>query len=161
MILAIVFFRKNGNNIIELGAFDVDLSFYTDGKGTVLAADRFMPLVKPSVYNSYYTIENNAFKKHDLDFSNNKDFEYTSDECFFTTDLENLEKLKKDNTETDNLLEKAEEYNIKKLEANTKFKIIEFVERTSEYESQHLKIELSDGTKGYLIHPYGVLYVYD
>lgn len=159
-----IFYRKDGNNIVEVGSFEVDLSFYVDGKGTVLAANRCMPWVTPSVFDSYYTIENNAFKKHNLDFSYNKNFEYTSKEFFFTTDLGNLEKFKEDNDgnyDLDMLIKKGEKYNIKKLDENTKFKIVEFVEKTSEYGSQDLKIELSDGTEGYWIHPYGVFYLYD
>lgn len=155
-----IFFRKVGNEIIEIGSVEVDLSFYVDGKGRILAADRGMPWVEPSVYDCYYTIENNEFIKNDLDFSYDKLFEYTSEECFFTENLENLENFKKDDTEVDDLVKKAEKYNINKLDKNTKFKIIEFTER-EQYTSQNLKIELSDGTEGYLIHPYGVIYLYD
>ena len=156
-----IFYRKDGNEMIKLGGFDVDRAFYTDGKGTVLAADRLMPWVEPSVFDSYYTIENNKFEKHELDFSYNKDFEYTSTEGFFTTDLENLEKLKNDDSEYEDLIIKGEKYNINKLDENTKFKILDFVEKTKEYDAQSLKIELLDGTQGYLIHPYGVFYIYD
>ena len=59
------------------------------------------------------------------------------------------------------LTKKAERNNIYKLDENIKFNIIEFVKRTNEYESQNLKIELSDGRIGYLIHPYGVFYIFD
>lgn len=156
-----IFYRKDGNEMVELGAFDVDRAFYTDGKGTVLAADRLMPWVEPSVFDAYYTIKNNKFEKNELDFSYNKDFEYTSTECFFTTDLKNLEKFRNDDSEYDDLIKKGEMHNINKLDENTKFKIVEFVERSKEYDSQNLKIELLDGTKGYLIHPYGVFYIYD
>lgn len=166
-----IFFRKVGNELIELGCFDVDLGFYADGKGKVLAANRQMPWIEPTVFDSYYTIENNKFVKHELDFSYNPNFEYTSKDLYFTTDLENLEKFKNDNSQNDEtqfdvsqvetLTQKAEKHNIYKLDENTKFKIIEFVKRTNEYESQNLKIELSDGRIGYLIHPYGVFYIFD
>ena len=156
-----IFYRKDGNEMIKLGGFDVDRAFYTDGKGTVLAADRFMPWVEPTVFDAYYTIKNNKFAKNELDFSYNKDFEYTSTEGFFTTDLENLEKLKNDDSEYEDLIIKGEKYNINKLDENTKFKILDFVEKTKEYDAQSLKIELLDGTQGYLIHPYGVFYIYD
>lgn len=156
-----IFFRKDGKELVELGWFEVDLGFYVDGKGKVLAANRLMPWVEPTVFDSYYTIENNVFKKHNLDFSHNESFEYTSNNCFFTTDLEYLEKLKNDDSQSDDFIKKGEKYNINKLDENTKFKIIEFVKRTNEYETQNLKIELSDGRSGYLIHPYGVFYMYD
>lgn len=157
-----IFYRKVGNEMIEMGSFDVDIDFCVDGKGTMLAADRCMPWVEPTVFDSYYTIENNKFKKHDLDFSYNKNSEYyTSKELFFTTDLENIEKMQQDNSTIEDLIKKGEKYNIKKLDENTKFKVIEFVERKNEYDPQNLKIELIDGTKGYLIHPYGLFYVFD
>lgn len=156
-----IFYRKDGNEMVELGVFEVDRAFYTDGKGRILAADRLMPWVEPSVFDSYYTIENNKFEKHELDFSYNKDFEYTSTEGFFTTDLENLEKLKNDDSEYEDLIIKGEKYNINKLDENTKFKILDFAEKTNEYDAKSLKIELLDGTQGYLIHPYGIFYIYD
>lgn len=166
-----IFFRKVGNELIELGCFDVDIGFYADGKGKVLAANRLMPWIEPRVFDSYHTIENNKFIKHELDFSYNKNFEYTSKDLYFTTDLENLEKFENDKSQNDEsqfditpgeaITQKAERHNIYKLDENTKFKIIEFVKRTNEYESQNLKIELSDGRIGYLIHPYGVFYIFD
>jgi len=166
-----IFFRKIGNELIELGWFEVDLGFYADGKGKVLAANRQMPWIEPRVFDSYHSIENNKFVKHELDFSYNPDFEYTSKDLYFTTDLENLERFENDDSQNNEsqfeitpgeaITQKAERHNIYKLDENTKFKIIEFVKRTNEYESQNLKIELSDGRTGYLIHPYGVFYIFD
>ena len=159
------FYRKVESKIVEMGKFEIDRGFVCDGKGTVLAADREMPWVTPQVYNCYYTIENNVFKSNSLDFSHNKDYEYSSSDAFFTTSLENVENFKKDNTATDGSVEAiitvGEKYNITKLDENAKFKILEFVESDSEYEPVDLKIMLSDGTTGYLIHPHGRFYTYD
>jgi len=159
------FFRKVGNKIIKMGGFGVGGSFFVDGKGKVVAAGGSMPWIEPSVYDCYYTIENNIFKKNELDFSYNKDFEYTSDQGFFTTNLENLKKFENERTVGDGnpdlLIATGKKYNINKLEANTKFKIIEFVEKANEYDVTDLKIVLADGTIGYLIHPYGRFYLYD
>lgn len=159
------FYRKVENNIVELGYFFVDRGFVCDGKGKVLAADINMPWVNPQVYNSYYTIDNNVFKKHSLDFSYNKDYEYTTNDGFFTTDLENLKKFENDYSVTtgdkDSLIALGKKYNINKLDNNMKFKIVEFVIKDNdEYSVFDLKIKLSDGTVGYLIHPYGRFYIF-
>lgn len=162
------FFRKVGNQIIEVGYFEVDRSFLCDGKGKILAADRNSPWVNPQVFNCYYTIENNEFKKHSLDFFYNKDYEYTSKEGFFTTSLENLKMFEKDKSNVigtgnaNDLVTLGKKHNINKLDPNTKFKIVEFVETDiEEYSAINLKVTLSDGTIGYLIHPYGIFYIYD
>lgn len=158
------FYRKVGSEIIKLGEFAVDRGFYCDGKGKVLAANLNMPWVNPQVFDSYYTIENNTFEKHSLDFSYNKDYEYTSKDAFFTTDLENLRNYEKnigENAETNYRVSEAIKYNINKLDSNTKFKIIEFVENTNMQDSiLDLKVTLSDGTTGYLIHPFGRFYIF-
>ena len=160
-----IFFRKVGNKIIEMGNFGVERSFLVDGKGKVVSAGRNMPWIEPSVYDCYYTIENNTFKKNKLDFSYNKDFEYTSDEGFFTTNLENVNKFQNEksdvNGDIDSHIATGKKYNINKLDANTKFKIIEFVEKANEFDSTDLKVVLNDGTVGYLIHPYMRFYIFD
>ena len=162
------FFRKVGNQIIEVGYFEMERGFLCDGKGKVLAADRNSPWVNPQVFNCYYTIENNEFKKHSLDFSYNKDYEYTSNEAFFTTSLENLKMFEKDKSNVigtgnaNDLVTLGKKHNINKLDPNTKFKIVEFVETDiEEYSAINLKVTLSDGTIGYLIHPYGIFHIYD
>ena len=131
----------------------------------MLAADINMPWVNPQVYNGYYTIDDNVFKKHSLDFSYNKDYEYTTNDGFFTTDLENLRKFENDYSVTtgdkDSLIALGKKYNINKLDNNIKFKIVEFVIKDNdEYSVFDLKIKLSDGTVGYLIHPYGRFYIF-
>ena len=162
------FYRKVGSQIIELGYFEMERGFLCDGKGKVLAADRNSPWVNPQVFNCYYTIENNRFKKHRLDFTYNKDYEYTSSEAFFTLSLENLKMFLKDksnvmiNGNDNDLITLGKKHNINKLEPNTKFKIVEFVENENEeYSGINLKVILSDGTTGYLIHPYGIFYIFD
>lgn len=160
------FYRKVGNQIIKMGEFDIDLSFVCDGKGKVLSADRNMPWITPQVYDSYYTIENNVFIKHNLDFSYNKEYEYTANDIFFTTSLENLKLFEADNSvldgNSDLLITLGEKYNINKLNNDTKFKIIDFTQKDiKEYMPRDLKIQLLDGTIGYLIHPYGRFYIYD
>ena len=162
------FFRKVGNQIIEVGYFEMERGFLCDGKGKVLAADRNSPWVNPQVFNCYYTIENNEFKKHSLDISYNKDYEYTSNEVFFTTSLENLKMFEKDKSNVigtgnaNDLVTLGKKHNINKLDPNTKFKIVEFVENENEeYSGINLKVILSDGTTGYLIHPYGIFYIFD
>lgn len=160
------FYRKVENQIIKMGEFAIERSFVCDGKGKVLSAGRSMPWINPQVFSCYYTIENNVFKKHSLDFSYNKNYEYTTSDGFFTTNLENLKMFEKDNSVTDgnadSLISLGERYNINKLDKNTKFKIIEFVEKDpEEYSVIDLKVTLSDGTTGYLIHPYGRFYIYD
>lgn len=160
------FYRKIENKIIKIGEFNIDRSFMCDGKGKVLSADRNMPWVTPQVFNCYYKIENNVFKKHNLDFSYNPNYEYTSTDAFFTTNLENVKKLQQDTSVTDgnadSLITLGNKYNINKLDPNTKFKIIEFIENdTDEYSPIDLKVTLSDGTTGYLIHPYTRFYFYD
>lgn len=157
------FFRKVGNKIIKMGELGVERSFLCDGKGRILSAHRDMPWISPQVFNCYYTIENNKFKKHTLDFSYNKNFEYTSNTGFFTTDLENLKKFEKDdskNGNTQELIALGKKYNINKLDKNAKFKVVKFIE-AEEYSPMDLEVTLSDGTKGYLIHPYGRFYIYD
>ncbi|MBR2289162.1 MAG: hypothetical protein IJ867_00705 [Clostridia bacterium] len=154
------FYRKSGSQIIAMGKFSIERSFLCDGKGKILSADRMMPWVSPQVFNCYYVIEDNKFRKNNLDFSYNKDYEYTSSNGFFTTDLENLklfENEKHNNTYGD-LVELGKEYNIIKLDETTKFKIIEFVKSEKEYSPIDLKVILSDGTEGYLIHPYRKIY---
>ena len=162
------FFRKVGNQIIEVGYFEMERGFLCDGKGKVLAADRNSPWVNPQVFNCYYTIENNEFKKHSLDISYNKDYEYTSNEAFFTTSLENLKMFEKDKSNVigtgnaNDLVTLGKKHNINKLDPNTKFKIVEFVENENEeYSGINLKVILFDGTTGYLIHPYGIFYIFD
>lgn len=159
------FYRKIGNQIVKMGEFGIERSFLCDGKGRILSAGRDMPWVSPQVFNCYYTIENNKFKEHSLGFSYNKDYEYTSNDGFFTTSLENLKKFEKDKSvtdgNTDSLISVGKKYNINKLDKNTKFKIVEFIEKESEYSSFDLKVTLSDGTTGYLIHPYGRFYIFD
>ena len=162
------FYRKVGSQIIELGYFEMERGFLCDGKGKVLAADRNSPWVNPQVFNCYYTIENNEFKKHSLDFFYNKDYEYTSKEGFFTTSLENLKVFEKDKSNVigtgnaNDLVTLGKKHNINKLDKNTKFKIVEFVENENEeYYVINLKVTLSDGTTGYLIHPYGIFYIFD
>lgn len=158
------FYRKVGSEMIKLGEFDVKKGFYCDGKGKVLAADLFMPWVNPQVFDGYYTIENNTFEKHKLDFSYNKDYEYTSKYAFFTADLENLRNYEKNignNADTDYRVSEAKKYNINKLDSNTKFKILNFVENTNQQNPvMDLRVTLSDGTTGYLIHPYGRFYLF-
>ena len=158
------FYRKVGNEILKLGEFAVDRGFYCDGKGRVVAASLNMPWTAPQVYDSYYTIENNSFKKHGLDFSYNKNYEYTSKDAFFTTNLENLSNFQKnvgENFDTDYRVSEAKKYNINKLDANTKFKIVEFVKNDNDTSSvMDLKVTLSDGTTGYLIHPYNRFYFF-
>ena len=157
------FFRKVGNKIIKMGELGVERSFLCDGKGKILSAHRDMPWISPQVFNCYYTIENNKLKKHTLDFSYNKNFEYTSSTGFFTTDLENLKKFEKDdskNGNTQELIALGKKYNINKLDKNAKFKVVKFIE-AGEYSPMDLEVTLSDGTKGYLIHPYGRFYIYD
>lgn len=155
------FYRKVGNQITKIGEFDIHYGFVCDGKGKVLAAGRNMPRVNPTVYDSYYTIENNTFKKHSLDFSHDPEYQYTAFEIFFTTSLDNFKKFENDSSSADPIAV-AEKYNIKRLNENTKFKIIEFVQKNSENNSvTDLKITLSDGTTGYLIHPDGRLYFWD
>lgn len=157
------FFRKVGNKIIKMGELGVERSFLCDGKGRILAAHRDMPWISPQVYNCYYTIENNKFKKNNLDFSYNKNYEYTSSTGFFTTDLENLKKFEKEdskNGDIKELIALGKKYNINKLDKNEKFKVIKFVE-TEENSPVDIKVKLSDGTEGYLIHPYGRFYIYD
>ena len=148
----------------------MERGFLCDGKGKVLAADRNSPWVNPQVFNCYYTIENNEFKKHSLDIFYNKDYEYTSNEVFFTTSLENLKMFEKDksnvigtgNANANDLVTLGKKHNINKLDPNTKFKIVEFVENENEeYSGINLKVILSDGTTGYLIHPYGIFYIFD
>ncbi|MBR0427919.1 MAG: hypothetical protein IJK18_06970 [Clostridia bacterium] len=157
------FFRKVGNKIIKMGELGVERGFLCDGKGRILSAHRDMPWIIPQVFNCYYTIENNKFKKHALDFSYNKNYEYTSSTGFFTTDLENLKKFEKDNSRTSNkeeLIAFGKKYNINKLDKNEKFKLIEFI-KAEAYSPVDIKVKLSDGTEGYLIHPYGRFYIYD
>ena len=157
------FFRKVGNKIIKMGELGVERSFLCDGKGRILAAHRDMPWISPQVYNCYYTIENNKFKKNNLDFSYNKNYEYTSSTGFFTTDLENLKKFEKEdskNGDIKELIALGKKYNINKLDKNEKFKVIEFI-KAEENSPDDLKVKLSDGTEGYLIHPYGRFYIYD
>lgn len=160
------FYRKIENQIINMGEFSIERSFMCDGKGKILVAGRELPWVEPQVFNCYYTIENNLFKKHSLDFSYNKDYEYTTRDGFFTTNLENLKKFEQNKSASDNsedyLITLGEKYNINKLDENTKFKIIEFVKKDiEEYSVTDLKVTLSDGTTGYLIHPYERFYIYD
>ena len=157
------FFRKVGNKIIKMGELGVERSFLCDGKGRILAAHRDMPWISPQVYNCYYTIENNKFKKNNLDFSYNKNYEYTSSTGFFTTDLENLKKFEKEdskNGDIKELIALGKKYNINKLDKNEKFKVIGFI-KAEENSPVDLKVKLSDGTEGYLIHPYGRFYIYD
>lgn len=162
------FYRKVGSQIIELGYFEMERGFLCDGKGKVLAADRNSPWVNPQVFNCYYTIENNGFKKNSLEFFYDKDYEYTSKEGFFTTSLENLKMFEKDKSnvigtgDANDLVILGKKHNINKLDQNTKFKIVEFVENENEeYYVINLKVTLSDGTTGYLIHPYGIFYIFD
>lgn len=162
------FYRKVGSQIIELGYFEMERGFLCDGKGKVLAADRNSPWVNPQVFNCYYTIENNGFKKNSLEFFYDKDYEYTSKEGFFTTSLENLKMFEKDKSNVigtgnaNDLVTLGKKHNINKLDSNTKFKIVEFVETDiEEYSAINLKVTLSDGTIGYLIHPYGIFHIYD
>lgn len=160
------FYRKIDDNIVKLGDLDVTKEFACDGKGRVVAAGRETPWLTQTVFEYYYTIENNKFVSHALDFSYNKDFEYTTSEGFFTTDLKNLENYMDDTTEyaddfKDNLQQKTEKHNIKIIDSNIKFKIIEFVEKENEYSPIDLKVTLSDGTTGYLINPDGRFYIFD
>lgn len=157
------FFRKVGNKIIKMGELGVERSFLCDGKGRILSAHRDMPWISPQVFNCYYTIENNKFKKNNLDFSYNKNYEYTSSTGFFTTDLENLKKFEKEdskNGDIKELIALGKKYNINKLDKNEKFKVMEFI-KAEENSPVDLKVKLSDGTEGYLIHPYGRFYIYD
>ena len=157
------FYRKVGNEIIKMGNFSVDIAFLCDGNGTVLSADREAPFVNPTVFENYYTIENNKFKENNLDFSYNKDVEYTSNRGLFTKDLNNLKKFINATTgvSISNIENEIEKYDIHKLDKNTTFKIKEFVKKESEDAVRDLKIVLSDGTEGYLIHPYGRIDFYD
>ena len=155
------FFRKVENKIVKMGELGVERGFLCDGKGRILSAHRDMPWISPQVFNCYYTIENNKFKKHTLDFSYNKNFEYTSNTGFFTTDLENLKKFEKDDSrtsDTEELIALGKKYNINKLDKNEK--VIEFI-KAEAYSPVDIKVKLSDGSEGYLIHPYGRFYIYD
>ena len=56
---------------------------------------------------------------------------------------------------------KTEKHNIKIIDSNIKFKVIEFVEKENEYSPIDLKVTLPDGTTGYLINPDGRFYMFD
>lgn len=154
------FYRKVGTKIVELGEFNVENGFITDGKGRIAAAGREMPDIYPGIYRYYYTIEDNKFVEHELDFSYNKDFEYSIISGYFTEDIANLENYKKalNNSYDENIINHPETYNITKIDSTTKFKIDSFVEDEWVLD---LKVTLSDGTEGYLIHPYGRFEFYD
>lgn len=62
------FFRKVENKIIKTGELGVERGFLCDGKGRILAAHRDLPWISLQVFNCYYTIENNKFRKHTLVF---------------------------------------------------------------------------------------------
>ena len=158
------FYRKVGNDFIQLGIFDIENGFILDGKGRVLSGGRMSMPTVPQMFDSYYTINNNQFIRNEIKTLYNKDAVFYSNYRFFTEDFNNLEKACEDYRDNEMELSEVLKLNsFELLDYNVGFTVLDFIYENDNHEecSVDLKVKLSDGREGYLIHPYGRFYFYD
>lgn len=147
------FYRYDGNRIYEIGTFDTDISaedsmhsYYgnvmTDGKGNFIPPNNIAKFISPNIVNGYYSLEDNRFIYHSIDYS-----EDAAENYIFTTDIDAffIERDMEDDFSDQYIELLWDDEKAIKFEKGEEIKILAMDEELSWY-----GVQLSDGTIGIL-----------
>ena len=142
-------YKKQGSKMILIETIE-GYSLFNNKYGKIACLSNRQPWITPFIFRDYYNLIETEIKKYKLDLSNTDNISFSSPNSLFTEDLKNIDKFfkldDKDYIDIEiDYMQKFHDAGIRELQEYETFKIISFENDID------IKIELDDGTEGYLL----------